>query len=139
MKVVEKARVLSVEDGRAVVAMEGDDALKCSACTMASACETKEHRFTVEAPEGVKAGDEVTVEMDAPSPATAALLVFMVPLLIAFLAGGVVYGLTRSETLGLVSGLAGAAAVYVVIRFSRFGSKGVGRIVGVEDTLGSGD
>jgi positive regulator of sigma E activity len=110
--------------------MKADDTLKCSSCAMASACETKEHRFSVEAPEGVKAGDEVTVEMDAPSPAVAALLVFMLPLAVAFSAGAAAYWLTRSETLGLVGGLAGAAAVYVAIRFSRLGSRGVGRIVG---------
>ena len=108
-----------------------DDQAKCTACSMASHCESKERRFTVEAPEGVKAGDEVTVEIDAPSPVTAALLVFMLPLAVAFSAGGAAYWLTGSETLGLVAGLAGAAAVYLTIRFTRLGSKGVGRIVGV--------
>jgi positive regulator of sigma E activity len=130
VKVVEKARVLSVEGGNAQVAMKVDDSLKCSSCTMASACAKKERRFSVQAPEGVKAGDEVTVEMNAPSPAVAAILVFMVPLVVAFSAGGTAYWLTSSETLGLLGGLAGAAAVYLVIRCSRLGSKGVGRIVG---------
>jgi positive regulator of sigma E activity len=131
VKVVEKARVISVESGRALVAMKGDDTLKCSACPMAAACETKEHRFSVKAPEGVKAGDEVTVEMDA--PAVAALLVFMVPLVAAFLAGGAVYGLTRSGALGIVSGIAGAAAVYVAIYLA---GRGDGHSVSIVDRPG---
>ncbi len=139
MKIVEKARVLSVGDGRALVAMAGgDDPAKCTACAMASHCGSKEHRFTVDAPAGVGPGDEVKVEIDAPSPAWAAILFFMVPLAAAFSAGGATYWLTGSETLSLLGGLAGAAAVYLAIRFSRLGSKGVGRIVGVEDTLASG-
>ena len=131
MKIVERASVLSVGDGRALVAMAGgDDPAKCTACAMASHCGSKEHRFTVDAPAGVKAGDEVTVEMNVPSPAWAAFLLFMLPLGAAFLAGGLTYALAGSEALGLAGGAAGAAAVYLVIYLARAGSRGTASIVG---------
>ena len=131
MRITEKARVLSTSDGRAEVALAGgDDPAKCTACAMASRCAAREHRLTARAPEGVRPGDEVTVELDLPSPAWAAFLLFMMPLAAAFLVGGVTFGLTRSEALGLLGGAAGGAAAYLALYLTRVGSKGGASIVG---------
>lgn len=130
MKIVESARVLSVGDGRAEVLMAGgDDPANCTACAMASHCGSKGRRFTVDAHAGVKPGDEVKVEIDAPSPAWAAFLLFMLPLGAAVLAGGLTYGLSGSEVLGILGGAAGASAVYLVIYLAHAGSKGGAAIV----------
>ena len=137
MKITEKARVLSISNGRVEVALAGgDDPAKCTGCAMASRCAAREHRLTVRAPEGVRPGDEVTVELDLPSPAWAAFLLFMLPLAAAFLAGGVTFALTGSETFGLLGGALGAAAVYLVIHFLRVGSKGGAVIVGTGEEGG---
>ena len=134
MKVIEKAHVMSVEGGWARVAMAGgpvgstmssgrpgDEPAGCVGCAMASHCAKNGRRFTVRAPEGVKAGDEVTIEMDLPSPAWAAFLLFMLPLAAALAAGGAVFGLTQSGGLGVAGGAAGAASVYLVLYLARVG------------------
>lgn len=134
MKVIEKAHVMSVEGGKVQVMMAGgpvgpsqlsgrpgDEPASCIRCAMASHCAKNGRRFTVRAPEGVKAGDEVTLEMDLPSPAWAAFLLFMLPLAAALAVGGAVFGLTHSGGLGVAGGVAGAASVYLVLYLARVG------------------
>ncbi len=139
VKVIDKARVLSVEDGRAEVALAGgDDPSKCAGCAMDSHCAPRQHRLTVDAPEGVKPGDEVTVEMDLPSPTLAAFLLFMLPLAAAFLAGGTMFALTGSGALSVLGGAAGAAAVYLVLHFAKIGSKMTATILAEGDPSDGG-
>jgi positive regulator of sigma E activity len=127
----EEGRVISVEDGRAHVRIDEprDGGAGCAACGMRRHCAggaAGERVLGIEAPPGIAPGDEVTVEIDLPSPALAALLLFIVPLAAAVGAGAAVYGLTSSGALGLVAGLAGMALAYVLVFLA--GPKGSGNV-----------
>ncbi len=89
------------------------------------------------APEGVKEGDVVTVAIEGLSPAWAALLVLMLPLVVAFACGLGAWALTGSEAAGVVGGILGVAGVYVAISLSGVDGRGHVEIVDSEATRDS--
>jgi len=80
-------------------------------------------------PPGLAAGQTVTVEVDSPSPATAALVLLILPMLAMLVAGAAAYLATSSGTAGIVSGIAGAAAVFLMVHLVGRGTRVGVRIV----------
>jgi len=134
MRTIEKARVISVEHGRAAVTvLPPDDREKCIACPAAAVCGQGAGRPAVlhaAAPRGVEEGDIVTVAIEGPSPAWAAFLLLILPLVVAFASGLVAWAAMETITTGAVAGLIGAAGVFVAIRLT---GAGRGRVEIIED------
>ena len=134
MRVIERARVVSVKRGRAAVAiLPSDDAENCVRCPAAAGCGRgtgSQRVLDVAAPEGVDVGDVVKVAIEGPSPTWAALLLLMLPLVVAFACGIGAWAALGSAAAGVVAGLIGAAGVYVAIWFAGAGARGSVEIVG---------
>jgi len=134
MRVIEKARVISVEHGRAAVGvMPPDDGEKCIACPAAAVCGQGTGRpraLLASAPERVKVGDVVKIAIEGPSPAWAAFLLLILPLVTAFACGVVAWALTGGVPTGAVAGLIGVAGVFIVIRLT---GAGRGRVDIIDD------
>ncbi len=116
MRIIERARVTAVEGGRARLVIEPPaDASNCARCPAADACGPQAGRreLTALAPSSISPGDEVSVAINGPSPAWAALVLLILPLASAFAAGLLAYGFTSSEGLALAAGGAGAGAAYL--------------------------
>ncbi len=116
MRVIERARVTAVEGGRARLVIEPpEDASNCARCPAAGACGPRAGRreLTALAPSFTSPGDEVSVAINGPSPAWAAIVLFVLPLASAFAAGLLAYGFTSSGGLALAAGVAGAVAAYL--------------------------
>ena len=156
MRMIEKARVVSVGGGRARVAvLPPDDEEKCrrcpalsrapaepdascpafsrapaepdASCPAAAICGDGAGRPRVleaAAPEGVGVGDVVTIMIEGPSPAWAAFLLLILPLMVAFACGLGGWALTGSAPAGVVGGIMGAAGVYIAIRFAAGRARG---------------
>lgn len=132
MRVIERARVVSVERGRAALAiLPPDDEEKCRRCPAAAICGDRDGRPRVlEAPvregvsEGVSEGDIVKIAIEGPSPAWAAFLLLTLPLAVAFACGVGAWAALASVAAGLVAGVIGAAGVYVAIALAGAGTRG---------------
>ena len=117
MRVIERARVTAIEGGRArLVIAPPDDTSNCARCPAAGACgpRTGPRELTAVAPSFTSPGDEVSVAIEGPSPAWAALVLMVLPLASAFAAGLLAYGFTSNEGLAVAAGVAGAGAAYFV-------------------------
>ncbi len=139
MRVIEKARVVSVEGGTAAVTIiPPENPAKCAGCGSAGVCGGgsggRPHVLQASAPEGVKEGDVVTVAIESMSPAWAALLVLILPLVVAFACGLGVWALSGSEAAGVIGGMIGVAGVYVAIWLSGVDGRGHVEIVDSEVT-----
>jgi len=135
MRVIEKARVISVEHGRAVVkVLPPADREKCVACPAAAVCGQGAGRprdLAASAPEHAKVGDVVKIAIEGPSPARAAFLLLILPLVTAFVCGVSAWALTGGVPTGVVAGLIGAAGVFMAIRLTGAGARG--RVEIIED------
>ena len=126
MRIVERAEVVAIEGGRARLAIRTpEDAGRCGSCPASSSCGSGGRARELEAPvpsgmEPVPSpGDEVTVEIEGPSPALAAFLLFIVPLAAAFATGAAAYGAVGSETAAVAAGMLGAGAVWLGLYLAR--------------------
>ncbi|MHC5058169.1 MAG: SoxR reducing system RseC family protein [Planctomycetota bacterium] len=136
MRVTERARVVSVERGRAAVAiLPPDDEEKCRRCPAAAICgdrTTRPRVLVAAAREGVNEGDVVTVAIEGPSPAWAAFLLLILPLVVAFACGIGAWAALGSPAAGVVAGVIGAAGVYVAISLAGAGARGRVEIIDAE-------
>jgi len=134
MRTIEKARVISVEHARAAVTvLPPADREKCVACPAAAVCghgTGRPRTLLASAPERAHVGDVVWIAIEGPSPAWAAFLLLILPLVVAFAFGVGAWGATESIPTGAVAGLIGAAGVFIVIRLT---GAGRGRVEIVED------
>ena len=126
MRVVERAEVMAVEGGRARLAIRTpDDAGRCGSCPASSSCGSGGRARELEAPvpadsgPRLSPGDEVTVEIEGPSPALAGFLLFIVPLAAAFATGAAAYGAAGSETAAVAAGALGAGAGWLGLYLTR--------------------
>ncbi len=125
MRVVERAEVVALEGGRARLAIRTpEDAARCGRCGASHSCGSGRAR-EIEAPipagsaPPLSPGDEVTVEIEGPSPALAGFLLFILPLAAALGAGFAVYTALGSETAAVVAGVLGAGAVWLGLYLTR--------------------
>lgn len=87
----EKGKVVDVTDGVARVAMDASQHAQCGSCgTCKSSAGGKQMLLDAAAPPGLRAADDVTVEISQPGPARSAALLLLVPLLL--FVGGVTLG-----------------------------------------------
>lgn len=137
MRITERARIESVQDGRATVTVvRPEDRAACERCAHSLCVDSGRARprhFAVLCPPGARAGQCATVELEIASPAWAAFLLFILPMGCAFAVGGAAYHLTGSGSLGLVGGVAAALVAYAVVHIARASGRVDGRVTALED------
>jgi len=118
LRFTERARVVSVEGGRTEVALPRPEVSEtCRRCPAAAICRREETRriLIAEAPDWVREGSDVMLEISGTSPAQAAALLFLLPMVVAFGSALGVYFLSRVGAAALVSGGLGAGGTYLVL------------------------
>jgi positive regulator of sigma E activity len=134
MKVIERARVLSREDGRARVSVvKPDDASGCERCAHSSCCSSGAGGpkvFVVSCGPEVSVGEEITVELELASPAWAAFILFIVPLMCAFAGGIAAFAVSGLGVAGVLGALGAAALAYLGVYLTAGRSHVNGRAVG---------
>jgi positive regulator of sigma E activity len=96
MIVREEGIVQDISGGKAVIAMGGHDAARCGNCGVCSRGQGDAMFMEVDAPEGLKPGDRIQIEIDRPPASLGAALLFVLPL-VALITGGVVGTLLSSR------------------------------------------
>ena len=136
MRVVEQVRIASVAGDRArIEILKPADPSSCGKCSQAGLCSSSpggQRSITVRGLGGAPEGVPLKVELDLPSPAWAAFVLFMVPMAAGFAAGGLAYHLSRSGTIGLLGGVAGIALCYLGVYLSGHSSLPLARLVDEE-------
>ena len=83
----EKGIVVKLENGVAGVAVPGADRSKCGSCAACGgSCGIAVEQFDAPAPEGIRVGDDVVVEVPTPGVAVSTTLIMLIPALL-FIAG----------------------------------------------------
>lgn len=110
----EMGTVEGVEGGRAEVLMKAEMEKTCDGCRACTMGFGNVRRMKVDAPEGLKAGDEVVVEVTLPSVYWGILLLFALPIVGLLVGGGVGEMAARglgvedaANTVSIVAGIAG--------------------------------
>lgn len=110
----ETGTVEGMDGGKAEVLMKAEMEKTCDGCRACSTSFGNVRRMKVDAPEGLKAGDEVVVEVTLPSVYSGILLLFALPIA-GLLVGGVAGELVArglgvedaANTISIVVGIAG--------------------------------
>ncbi len=89
MKIIEAGVVKTVTEGRATVILSGDQSALCRTCRACSQVSPGLREVQASAPQGVRAGDRVQVEVNIPSRYTSMFMLLILPLL-GLLVGAVV-------------------------------------------------
>jgi len=80
-------RVIALHDGEAEIAVLAESSAGCGSCGgCGGTCNAARVRIRVAAPDGLKVGDDVTVEIPGPGPGRTAALLLLVPAVL-FIAG----------------------------------------------------
>jgi len=118
----EHVKVLSVGAGRArVQIVKPDDPSKCESCPSSGGCgagsgpEGRMPALDVTGLGDVSEGDELLIDLELASPAAAAVLLLIFPMVAAFGAGFLAFHFTQSGLAGLGAGILGAAAAYGLV------------------------
>jgi len=112
----ETGTVEGVEGGKAEVLMKGEMEKTCDGCGACAMGFGNVRRMKVDAPEGLKVGDEVVVEVTLPSVYWGILLVFALPVVGLLVGGGV--GELAARGLGVEDA---ANTVSIVVGIAGFG------------------
>jgi positive regulator of sigma E activity len=110
----ETGTVEGVDGGKAEVLMKAEMAKSCDGCRACAVGFGNVRRMKVDAPAGLKAGDEVVVEVTLPSVYSGILLLFALPIVGLLVGGGVGELAARgmgaadaANTVSIVVGIAG--------------------------------
>jgi positive regulator of sigma E activity len=108
--------VISVDGGRAEVALIKESKAKCGSCDgCAGACRIARATFNVKAPDGLAVGDEVALDVPAPGTAASAILLMLVPLVLFIAAVFASVVLQQRGSLGGGEGMAALIGLGVIV------------------------
>ena len=108
-----KGIVVSAEGNNAHIRIQRESACGGNCASCASSC-AKETVVTAFNKAGAAAGDYVELEMESSRVLGAAVLVYVIPLLMLVLGYFIVYFISNSESWGICAGFILMAAAYVV-------------------------
>ena len=120
----EQGVVVSVQDGVARVAVEAPDHAQCRSCGICTrAQDDRRLIMEVRAPERLKVGDRVTVEVPVPGPVRSAMLILLVPLVL--FVGGVLMSAWLQERGALPDGAGLSVLLGLVLMAAWYGTVAV--------------